>query len=146
MGHCLTIGVILTNNIGDSQSNIALTIDFRDCPLIGIVWTIDVWGFSIIGNVQTNELGDCLLIEVVLANDFIDRLSTNWNCLSNWFHLELSWLSIEFKRALLFLKAGSYLLNYGWFWSVHNNNTMQDAFYDRGSTFPLERFLNYGAP
>ena len=30
---------------------------------------------SIIGIVQTNELGDCLLIEDVLTNDFIGCLS-----------------------------------------------------------------------
>ena len=44
---------------------IILTIDFRDCPFIGISWTIDVWRFQLIAIVQTNDLGHCLLIGIV---------------------------------------------------------------------------------
>ena len=38
IGYYLTVGIVLANNIGDSQSvETALTTDFRDCSLIGIV-------------------------------------------------------------------------------------------------------------
>ena len=45
-----TIRPVQPNIFGDSLSiEIALTIDFRDCPLIGIVRTIDVSCFETIG-------------------------------------------------------------------------------------------------
>ena len=41
--------------------------DFRDRPLTGIDWTIDVWCFQLIGTVQTNDLGPRPSIGIVLA-------------------------------------------------------------------------------
>ena len=61
---------------------IVLTNDFRDCPLIGIASTIDVWCFQLIGTVQTNDLGDCLIDWSCPENCF-HRLSINWNYLNN---------------------------------------------------------------
>ena len=61
---------------------IVLTIDFLDCPLTGIVWTINVWGFQLIEIVQTNYLGDCLMNWNCPENSF-HRLSMKWNCQNN---------------------------------------------------------------
>ena len=76
--YCLTTGIVLTNNLGDYLSiEIAQTIEFRECPLIRFVRTVDVWCKNIIGIVHSNEPGDCQLIGyIVLANDFTGGLLT----------------------------------------------------------------------
>ena len=83
---CLELSNIRTVWSNDSGVSlligIVLTIGFRDCPLIGIDWTIDVWCFQLVGIVQTNDLGDRLLIGIVLKIVFTG--CPYWSCLNNW--------------------------------------------------------------
>ena len=81
-------------------NKIALTVDFWGCPpIIGVVWTIiDFWCFEVIGIVQANELGDCLLIEIVPANGFTGCLLTAiaWTIDFVW----LTWIELVGATAL----------------------------------------------
>ena len=45
---------------------IVMKIVFTGYLLIGIAWTFDVWCVQLIEIVQTNDLGDCLLMGIVL--------------------------------------------------------------------------------
>ena len=123
----LTIEIFRTNYFGVSVLiGIVLTIDFRDCPLFGIAWTIDVWCFQLIGIVQTNDFGDCLSVGIVLKFVFTGCLLIGiaWTIDFGWCTVhELKLLgqllfgdrpligtirTIEFDRGLCYLKTGSY--------------------------------------
>ena len=153
-GTVRTIGIVRKNNFGDSLSiEVALIIDFRDCPWIGIVWTIGVWCFSKIGIAQTIKLGDCPSIEIVLANDFTGCLIIGiaWTTdlgLFTWIglvgatalgHRPLIGIvrtmgfgsdlligvvvTIELKRALLY-QSWQLLVEPQLIWTVHNSTIM----------------------
>ena len=94
IGYCLTIGIVRINNFGGSLSiEVALRIDFRDCALIGIVWTIDVWCFSNKWNCP-DKWARRLPIDWNCAGKWFHRLPTNWNCLSVLFREIYLWVGL----------------------------------------------------
>ena len=80
---CLVLqlfGIVQTNFLGDSINWNCPENCFTGCLLIVIAWTIDVWCFQLIGPLQTSDVGDCLLIGIVLKIVFTGCLLIGIAC------------------------------------------------------------------